>query len=86
MDKILSQEEIDELMGSIVSGEVDTAPKDEAPGGIKGTISFEPGTHYTRANARHGNGHRPFLPRAITRVGRHIAREDGIQRGRHFRS
>lgn len=36
MDKILSQEEIDALMGGVVSGEVDTAPKDEAPGGIKG--------------------------------------------------
>ena len=36
MDKILPQEEIDALMGGVVSGEVDTAPKEESPGGIKG--------------------------------------------------
>ena len=36
MDKILSQEEIDALMGGVVSGEVDTTPKEESPGGIKG--------------------------------------------------
>lgn len=36
MDKILSQEEIDALMGGVMSGEVDTTPKEEeAPGGIK---------------------------------------------------
>ena len=35
MDKILSQEEIDALMGGVVSGEVDTTPKDDAQGGIK---------------------------------------------------
>jgi flagellar motor switch protein FliM len=36
MDKILSQEEIDALMGGVVTGEVDTTPKDESPNGIKG--------------------------------------------------
>ena len=37
MDKILSQEEIDALMGGVMSGEVETAPKEEEaePGGIK---------------------------------------------------
>jgi flagellar motor switch protein FliM len=37
MDKILSQEEIDALMGGVMSGEVDTAPKEEEedPSGIK---------------------------------------------------
>ena len=36
MDKILSQEEIDALMGGVVSGEVDTTPKEESGSGIKG--------------------------------------------------
>jgi flagellar motor switch protein FliM len=36
MDKILSQEEIDALMGGVMSGEVETAPKEEEdPGGVK---------------------------------------------------
>lgn len=37
MEKILSQDEIDALLKGVVSGEVDTAPKDEAPisGGVK---------------------------------------------------
>ncbi|MDR4480377.1 MAG: flagellar motor switch protein FliM [Nitrospira sp.] len=36
MDKILSQEEIDALMGGVMSGEVETAPKEEDdPGGVK---------------------------------------------------
>ena len=36
MDKILSQEEIDALMGGVMSGDVDTAPKEEEePGGVK---------------------------------------------------
>jgi len=36
MEKILSQDEIDALLKGVVSGEVDTAPKDDAPkGGAK---------------------------------------------------
>ncbi|MBX3237229.1 MAG: flagellar motor switch protein FliM [Nitrospiraceae bacterium] len=36
MDKILSQEEIDALMSGVVSGEVDTTPKEEEdPSGVK---------------------------------------------------
>jgi flagellar motor switch protein FliM len=34
-EKILSQEEVDALLNGVVSGEVDTTPKDEAPGGVK---------------------------------------------------
>ncbi|MEP7152391.1 MAG: flagellar motor switch protein FliM, partial [Nitrospira sp.] len=36
MDKILSQEEIDALMGGVMSGDVDTDPKEaEDPSGVK---------------------------------------------------
>lgn len=35
MDKILSQDEIDALMKGVVSGEVDTTPKEQDPGGIR---------------------------------------------------
>ena len=36
MEKILSQEEIDALMGGVMSGDVETAPKEEEePGGVK---------------------------------------------------
>ncbi len=35
MEKILSQEEVDALLKGVVSGEVDTTPKEEAPDGIR---------------------------------------------------
>ncbi len=35
MDKILSQEEVDALLKGVVSGEVDTTPKEEERGGIR---------------------------------------------------
>jgi flagellar motor switch protein FliM len=40
MEKVLSQEEIDALLKGVVSGEVDTAPK-EAPGSVDRTTQYD---------------------------------------------
>lgn len=41
MEKILSQDEIDALLKGVVSGEVDTAPKEESPAETQGVTSYD---------------------------------------------
>ena len=41
MEKILSQDEIDALLKGVVSGEVDTAPKEEPQAAAQGVTSYD---------------------------------------------
>ncbi|MER3425326.1 MAG: hypothetical protein C4293_20925 [Nitrospiraceae bacterium] len=66
-EKILSQDEVDALLRGVVSGEVDTTPKEEEQG-IRARLA---GADFARPDADLRDDQRPFHPSTIGVLGFH---------------
>ena len=84
MDKILSQEEIDALMGGVMSGDVETAPKEKEEPRESKAQSDEPGADHSRAHAHDGDRSMTASRASnLSLLDQRASREDRIQRPRH---